>query len=115
MKSTLALSAIALITTSCVPSNELPPVSSIRASAVEEGTLTNHALAQDASLAIRKAMGGRNAPITKFVIQKPVGAPGRKAWREFWVYDIDSKSPREFIMTFREDGQGSANFQIQGK
>ena len=56
-------------------------------------------------------MGG-NKRVTKFVIQQPVGMPGRKAWREMWIYDIEGAN-QPFILTFREDGQGSANFEIK--
>jgi hypothetical protein len=90
--------------------NELAPLSSVNATATE-GTLTNHVLAQDASLAIRKIMNG-NKKVTKFVLQQPVGPAGSKAWREMWVYDADGAS-QMFIMTFKEDGQGSADFEIE--
>ena len=86
-------------------------MSSVRPGVVSEGTLANPVLAQDASLAIRKLMGG-NKRVIKFVIQRPVGQPGRKAWREMWVYDPEGVKA-QFIMTFREDGQGSADFGIQ--
>jgi hypothetical protein len=102
-----------MLISSCSTTGELAPVSSIRPRTVAEGTLANAALANDASLAIRKIAGG-NKPVTKFVMQDPVGQPGRKAWREMWIYDIDG-AHKPFIMTFREDGQGSANFEIQKK
>jgi hypothetical protein len=101
----------ALLISSCSIPGELPPLSSVRPGVAREGTLANPALAQDASLAIRKITGG-NKRVNKFVIQQPVGQPGRKAWREMWIYDLEGAN-RPFIMTFREDGQGSADFQIQ--
>lgn len=73
--------------------------------------MANQTLTRDASLAIRKITGGNKA-ITKFVMQDPVGRQGRKAWREMWIYDVDG-AHKPFIMTFREDGQGSAHFEIQ--
>jgi hypothetical protein len=104
--------SLALIFTSCSPNTgELPPLSSVRPGNVGEGTLANPVLAQDASLAIRKIAGG-NKKVIKFVIQQPVGMPGKKAWREMWVYDPEG-TPKQFILTFREDGQGSADFEIQ--
>jgi hypothetical protein len=107
-----AIVASSFVFISCSsPSGELPPVSSVHGVATE-GTLANHALAQDASLSIRKLAGG-NKPVTKFVIQQPVGMPGKKAWREVWVFDIKGKNPQRFLMTFREDGQGSTNFEIK--
>lgn len=89
----------------------LPPISSIPPGAASEGTLANHVLAQDASLAVRKLAGG-NKRVTKFVVQKPVGKPGKKAWRELWIFDLEGK-PQRFMMTFRENGEGSADFDIQ--
>lgn len=90
--------------------NQLAPLSSVNTTATE-GTLANHVLAQDASLAIRKIMNG-NKKVTKFILQQPVGLAGNKAWREMWVYDADGAS-QMFIMTFKEDGQGSADFEIE--
>jgi hypothetical protein len=110
LSTSIALAGILLIS-SCSTPGELPPVSSIRSRTVAEGTLANPALVKDATLAIRKITGG-SKPVTKFVMQDPVGQPGRKAWREMWIYDIDG-AHKAFIMTFREDGQGSANFEIQ--
>ncbi len=106
----LSLIGVILIS-SCSTPGELPPFSSVRPGVAKEGTLTNPVLAQDASLAIRKVAGG-NKRVIKFVVQQPVGQPGRKAWREIWVYDPKGAT-KQFIMTFREDGQGSADFQIQ--
>jgi len=112
MKFILPLAILVLVPASCTTTNrgELAPISSIRTTA-REGTLTNPVLAQDASLAIRKIMKG-NARVIKFVIQQPVGATGNKAWRELWVYEPEGRQ-QKFILTFREDGQGSANFEIQ--
>jgi len=93
------------------PNGELPPLSSVHPGRASEGTLANPALAQDASLAIRKVAGG-NKRVIKFIIQQPVGTPGKKAWRELWVYDPEG-AKKQYIITFREDGQGSADFQIQ--
>lgn len=90
---------------------ELPPVSSISQRTVAEGTLANQKLTNDATVALRKIAGGKK-PVTKFVIQDPVGPKGRKAWREMWIYDIDG-AHKPYIMTFREDGKGSAYFEIQ--
>jgi hypothetical protein len=89
----------------------LPPISSIPPQAASKGTLANHVLAQDASLAVRELAGG-NKRVTKFVVQKPVGKPGKKAWRELWIFDLEGK-PQRFMMTFRENGEGSADFDIQ--
>lgn len=113
MKNILALSILALMSAACSSSNngELPPVSSIKPSVSREGSLANATLTKDASQGIRKAMG-RDAKFAKFVIQQPVGTVGKKAWREIWIYDPEAKQ-QHFLITFREDGQGSAGFEIE--
>jgi hypothetical protein len=114
MKCILALSILALLSASCSSPNNgdpLPPVSSIKPNVSREGSLANPALTKDATQAIRKAVGG-NAAIMKFVIQQPRGPVGKKAWREIWMYDPGGKD-QHFLMTFREDGQGSAGFEIE--
>jgi len=88
------------------PLSQAPPIVS------KEGTLANPVLARDASLALRKIMNGQNKQVIKFVIQKPVGRTGAKAWREMWIFDPQGQK-RNFVMTFQEDGQGSANFSIR--
>ena len=110
LTTTFALIGV-LVISSCSTPGELPPLSSVRPGVASEGTLANPALAQDASLAIRKTTGGSKRVI-KFVIQQPVGQPGSKVWREMWIYDPEGNK-QQFIMTFREDGQGSADFKIQ--
>jgi hypothetical protein len=114
MKPILALFILALFSASCSSSNNgdpLPPISSIKPSVSREGSLANATLTKDASQAIRKAMG-KDAKFTKFVIQQPVGTVGKKAWREIWIYDPEAKQ-QHFLITFREDGQGSAGFEIE--
>ncbi len=104
--------AISIGLPNCAPQGgSLPPISSIPPGVASEGTLANHVLAQDASLAVRKLAGG-NKRVTKFVVQKPVGKSGKKAWRELWIFDLEGK-PQRFMMTFRENGEGSADFDIQ--
>lgn len=108
----VALISVSLSVTFCSSTlGDLPPLSQVNTVA-KEGTLANHVLAQDASLAIRKIMGGRNKRVIKFVLQQPVGKPGNKAWREMWVYDPEGVK-KMFIMTFKENGQGSADFAIK--
>jgi hypothetical protein len=114
MKPILTLSILALLSASCSSSNSgdsLPAISSIKPSVSREGSLANATLTRDASQAIHRAMRG-NAKIVKFVIQQPAGPAGKKAWREIWIYDPEAKD-QHFIMTFREDGQGSTGFEIQ--
>jgi hypothetical protein len=113
MKYTIALSILVLLSAGCSSPNsgDLPPISSIKPGVSREGSLANPALTRDATQAIRKAVGG-NAKLVKFVIQQPVGPVGRKAWRELWMHDPEGRD-QHFIMTFREDGQGSAGFEIE--
>ena len=92
-------------------SGGLPPLSNPGPAVAKEGTLANETLVRDASQAVRKIAGG-NKKIVKFVVQQPVGKPSMKAWREIWVHDPDG-TPKQYIMTFREDGRGSAGFEIK--
>jgi hypothetical protein len=110
-QSLFALALVFEFSSCSAPGGNLPPISSIPPGVASEGTLANHVLAQDASLAIRKLAGG-NKRVTKFVVQKPVGKPGRKAWRELWIFDLEGK-PQRFMMTFRENGEGSADYEIK--
>ncbi|MCU0796445.1 MAG: hypothetical protein MUF31_10970 [Akkermansiaceae bacterium] len=103
-------SSIVLSSCSTDPSG-LAPLSTVNTVATE-GTLANPTLARDASQAIRELNSNRSAKVLKFVLQQPVGSPGRKAWREMWIYDPDH-AKRSYILTFREDGEGSADFEIQ--
>ncbi len=77
---------------------------------VQQGTLANQALIRDATAAIHQLNGGKK-PIAKFVIQQPVGTVGKMAWRESWIYDPEG-AKLKYIMTFEEDGTGSASYEI---
>lgn len=77
---------------------------------MQQGTLANEALVRDATAALYQLNGGKK-PIARFVIQQPVGKPGKVAWRESWIYDPEG-SKRKFILTFEEDGTGSASYEI---
>jgi hypothetical protein len=101
----------ALALSSCSSPNRLLPLSSVRPSIAKEGTLANEQLVRDTTAAIHKLVGGTE-PVSPFVIQKPVGPPGRKAWRELWVYDPKGRQ-QQFIITFQEDGKGSADYTIR--
>ena len=99
--------------------NRLAPVSRIPAGVAREGSLANEALIRDTSAAIYKQLNlsesdiAKGVKIIKFVIQQPVGNVGRKAWRELWVYNPGSPDSASYIITFQEDGAGSADFIIQ--
>lgn len=109
----LAVSVLGMMLSACAPSDPsgLPPISSIPPTTTKEGSLANKALTQDATQAIRKVTGSSGA-LVKFVIQQPVGPVGKKAWREVWVHEPKGLE-QSFILTFREDGQGSADFEIE--
>jgi hypothetical protein len=84
----------------------------------KEGTIANAKLVEDATNAFLAKLqipeGERpNVKIWKFVIQQPVGPIGKKAWRELWVLKKDGKVSQQSIVTFREDGMGSADFQFE--
>ena len=89
----------------------ISPISQIPPSTVEEGTLANERLASDATSALSSVLSKSlsDQDVLKFVIQSPVGSTGWAAWRELWVIK-DSES--SFIMTFSEDGEGGAFFEI---
>ena len=94
----------------CSGSNGLPPLSSAKPDAVQQGTLASKELVEHATASLYRINGGRK-PIEMFVIQQPVGKPGKLAWRESWIYD-PAGSKRKFILTFEEDGAGSAEYEI---
>jgi hypothetical protein len=112
---------LALLLSSCQSSTGgLPPVSSIPPSVSKEGTLANAKLVEDTSNALLDKLGISFADrpqtkILKFVIQQPVGPAGKSAWREMWILMKDGRAGDPFIVTFREDGNGSASYQIEGK
>lgn len=111
---------LALLLSSCQSGpNGLPPVSSIPPSVAKEGTLANAKLVEDTSNAlfdnlVISSTDRLQTRILKFVIQQPVGPAGRKAWREMWILMKDGSAGRRFIVTFSEDGAGSADFKIEG-
>jgi hypothetical protein len=85
----------------------------------EEGTIANAKLVEDATNALldelRIPAAERSAvKILKFVIQQPIGATGKKAWRETWILMKEGKAGRQFIVTFQEDGTGAADFRFEG-
>lgn len=100
-------------------SSSLPPVSSIPASVSKEGTIANAKLGDDATNALFAKLQIPEAErsqvkIAKFVIQQPAGSTGKKAWREMWILIKEGKAGRQFIVTFQEDGKGSADFRFEG-
>lgn len=115
MKFLLPIALGVLLISGCTSSqNTLPPLSSVKPGLAAEGTLANEKLIADASKAVFKIVGhsGKGKVITKFVVQKPVGPAGARAWREIWIYDIEG-SNQAFIMTFKEAGVSSAVFEIR--
>lgn len=118
-KTSVLLTFLSLALCSCQSTNqELAPVSQIRPGVAAEGSLANAKLIADATTALFQELQvpeheRAQTKILKFVIQQPVGAPGRKAWRETWIV-MRPVGSAQFIATFREDGTGSANFEFQG-
>jgi hypothetical protein len=97
----------------CATSNQLPALSQMPSSVVSEGSLANEKLTTDTTAALIKAGYAQpNTQIVKFVMQQPQGAVGQRAWRELWVTSPKDNSMR-FVITFTEDGQNAADFEIQ--
>lgn len=97
----------------CATSNELPPISQIPPSVAEEGSLANEKLIADTTAGLVKSAGIQpEDEILKFVIQKPVGKPGERAWREMWIVNPEG-NPMRFIITFKETGSNAADFEVQ--
>jgi len=99
-----------LLLVGCAPSNELAPISQIPAGVATQGSLANDQLTSDAEAGLSQIVPNYDK-LTKFVIQRPVGTKGSMAWRELWMVDVNGQSS-SFIITFREDGQGGAFFEI---
>ena len=116
----VAFVPIVLILAACATSSPqeksglelLPPISQIPASTAEQGTLANSVLVRDTVAGLEQVMSWtlEETDFLKFVIQEPVGPPGRRAWRELW---IKRKQNFRFIITFSEDGLGGADFEIR--
>ncbi|MDN5864845.1 MAG: hypothetical protein L0I62_06470 [Gammaproteobacteria bacterium] len=113
----ILLAALVLVVAGCQTSAELLPISRIQPSIAEQGSLANAKLIADTTAALKKALGSSvinpQTKILKFVIQKPVGEPGSRAWREMWYILNAEKISARFIITFREDGLHAANFEIR--
>lgn len=116
-KAALLLPLLVLLAACESTQSGLKPLSQIAPSVAAEGTLANAKLLADASEALYAAL--KVAPdergqtkILKFVIQQPVGPVGKKAWREMWIFMRGGESI-SFIVTFTEDGTGSADFLFQ--
>lgn len=118
MKKTVLLLSFVVLLSSCESTQSgLKPVSQIAPGVAAEGTLANTKLVADASDALYAALKvplseQPQTKILKFVIQQPVGPIGKRAWREMWMFMRGSENI-SFIVTFTEDGTGSANFVFQ--
>lgn len=89
----------------------LPPISNIQPGVSKQGSLANAKLIADTTSALESSLGEKlqSSKILKFVIQKPVGTPGNRAWREMWIVPHIGN----YIITFSEDGPSAANFKIK--
>jgi len=113
MKSITIVILMSMVLWGCASSNELPPISQIKPSVVEEGSLANEKLIADVTASLVAAAKIQlDAKIIKFVIQQPVGSPGQRAWREMWIVSPES-NPMQFIITFREAGLNAADFEVR--
>lgn len=110
LATTLIISMIPFV---CAASNQLSPLSQMPPAIVPAGSLANKQLSADTTAAlIQSGLVQPNAKIIKVVMQHPVGRVGERTWRELWVISSEDK-PTQFIVTFTEDGQNAANFEIQ--
>ena len=97
----------------CAASNQLPPLSQMPPSVASESSLANEQLTADTTaVLIKEGYAQPNTQIVKFVMQQPKGSAGQRAWREMWVVNPKGDSER-FVITFTEDGQNAADFEIQ--
>lgn len=113
MKCILLVIMTSVMLFGCATTNELPPISQIKPSVAQEGSLANEKLITDTTAGlIESANIQADAKILKFVIQQPVGNVGQRAWRELWIVSPES-NPVQFIITFREVGLSAANFEVQ--
>ena len=100
-------------------SSSLPAVLSVPPGGYKEGTQANAKLVEDATKALFTHLQIPEAKwttvkVARFVIQQPVGPTGKTAWREMWMVMVEEPAARQFIVTFQEDGAGSAHFRIEG-
>ena len=81
-----------------------------------EGSLANEKLIFDTTAGLQKLLGESaitsETKILKFVIQPPVGNPGTRAWREFWIVSSQG-TDAQFLITFKEVDLGAADFEIK--
>jgi outer membrane protein assembly factor BamE (lipoprotein component of BamABCDE complex) len=113
MKILLALAMGLLFLLGCKSTEKLDPISQIKPSVANEGTLANARLIADAKVGLEQTLGNaiEDTDLLKFVIQQPVGKAGSRSWREMWIVKT-SENESQFIMTFKEEGLGAADFEI---
>lgn len=84
--------------------------------AIEEGTMTNLKLRQDALVGVHgwlEARGCEEAKsFTSFVTKLPEGEVGSRAWQEVWVVDC-SNGKFTVRIDFRESGTSAADWMIR--
>jgi hypothetical protein len=68
-------------------------------------------VSRDAASTVR-ALAGGSARIVQYVTKNPSGREGSKSWQELWTYNPGGQE-KNFIVIFKEDGSGSANFEIE--
>ncbi|GGC92736.1 hypothetical protein [Vreelandella lutescens] len=89
---------------------------SLPSGALQEGTLSNQQLIQDAMLGVaaKVATLGCQQPesFQPYVLAMPQGSEGSRYWRELWVVQgCNSEFPVE--IRFSEAGLGAANYTIE--
>jgi hypothetical protein len=116
MKLSLLILAFMVTCVGCQSTGNLKPVSQVKPGIAKDKSLGNEKLISDVTKGIESIEGGISIDpatiIAKFVIQQPKGSSGSRAWREFWIVDPEG-SPLKYMITFRENGYNSANFNIK--
>ena len=114
MKYLIVLPIILMLLAGCQSTGELVPVSQVKPGVAKEGSLANAKLISDATFGLEKLIGSsiNESDLLKFVIQQPVGKAGSRSWREMWIVKTQGNQA-QYLITFKEDGLGAADFQIE--
>ena len=84
--------------------------------AIQEGTITNLKLRQDALVGVHAWLGAKGCEnaqgFTSFVTKLPEGNVGSRAWQEAWVAHCNNGQYTVRI-DFRESGQSAADWSIR--
>ena len=84
--------------------------------ALQEGTMTNQKLRQDALVGVHAWLGSKGCKdvqgFTSFVTKLPAGNVGSRSWQEAWVARC-SNGKFTVRLDFKESGQSAADWTIR--